>query len=388
MPPTHSRNPNLSRLSAGSRRRFLQAGAAAASGVMLSNCARALLTNASGAPTGAPTGPTSTAGSGNQTLRIYTWANYTDDELLRGFKDKTGIQVIADTYDSNETMLAKVQAGGGKDYSIIYPSDYMVEQMSQQGLLKPLDLSQLEGIDRLMEQWRNPAYDKNNAHSIPAVWGTTGLIFNPEIIQTEVKGWDYVWDNAADLPRQITLISDVREVMGATLKYLGYSLNSTTPSEINQAYKQLLAIKPAIASFITNGWEDQLAGGDLKMAMAYSQDAIALIAEKPALKYIVPDTGSSLWTDTMVIPTAAPNPDAAYAWLNFMLEPENAARMVKRLKISTPNAAAFDKLPANLQKDENLFPSKAVLAKSEGIVPVKEEISNLYDQYWTRLTSS
>jgi spermidine/putrescine transport system substrate-binding protein len=139
---------------------------------------------------------------------------------------------------------------------------------------------------------------------------------------------------------------------------------------------------------VTNGWEDQLAGGDLKMSMAYSQDAIALIADKPELKYIVPETGSSIWTDTMVIPKAAPNPEAAYAWLNFMLEPENSARLVERLKISTPNQAAFDKLPAELQQDENLFPSKAVLARSEGIVPVKEEISNLYDQYWTRLTSS
>ena len=93
------------------------------------------------------------------------------------------------------------------------------------------------------------------------------------------------------------------------------------------------------------------------MSMAYSQDAIALIADKPELKYIVPETGSSIWTDTMVIPKAAPNPEAAYAWLNFMLEPENSARLVERLKISTPNQAAFDKLPAELQQDENLFPS-------------------------------
>jgi spermidine/putrescine transport system substrate-binding protein len=388
MPPTHSRNPDLSRLSSASRRRFLQAAAAAASGVMLSNCARALLTNASVATSQTAGKPVELSGAGNQTLRIYTWANYTDDELLRSFRDRTGIQVIADTYDSNETMLAKVQAGGGKDYSIIYPSDYMVGQMSSQGLLKPLDHSLLEGTDRLMEKWQSPPYDKGNKHSIPAVWGTTGLIFNPKVIKAEVTGWDYIWDNVGDLTRRVTMLSDVREVLGATLKFLGYSLNSTDPGQINQAYQKLLEIKSAIASFVTNGWEDQLAGGDLRMSMAYSQDAIALIADKPDLKYIVPKTGSSLWTDTMVIPRTAPNSEAAYAWLNFMLEPENAARLVERLKISTPNAAAFDKLPAKLQQDENLFPSKAVLARSEGIVPVKEEISNLYDQYWTRLTSS
>ncbi|MBW4466887.1 MAG: spermidine/putrescine ABC transporter substrate-binding protein [Pegethrix bostrychoides GSE-TBD4-15B] len=383
MPPV--RNSNFNSLPPHSRRRFLQVAAAATSGVMLSNCARALLNNASGGTTVQSDGR---AGSGNQTLRIYTWANYTDDELLSNFKDRTGIQVIADTYDSNETMLAKVQAGGGKDYSIIYPSDYMVDQMSGQGLLSLLDRSKLDGINQLMDKWQNPAYDKNNAHSIPAVWGTTGLIFNPDVIQAEVKGWDYIWDNTEDLTRQITMISDVREVLGATLQYLGYSINSTDPAQIKEAYEKLLEIKPAIASFVTNGWEDQLAGGDLMISMAYSQDAISLIAEKPELQYIVPESGSSLWTDTMVIPKTAPNSEAAYAWLNFMLEPENAARLVERLKISTPNAAAFDKLPPKLQQNENLFPSKAVLAKCEGIVPVKEEISNLYDQFWTRLTSS
>jgi spermidine/putrescine transport system substrate-binding protein len=333
--------------------------------------------------------PSASSPSGtNQTLRIYTWANYTDDELLKNFKDKTGIQAVVDTYDSNETMLAKMQAGGGKAYSIVYPSDYMVEQMVQQGMLVPLDKSRLNGINNLMEKWQNPVYDKENAHSIPVVWGTTGIIFDPKKIDGDLKGWDYVWDNTDKLRRRITMINDVREVMGATLKYLGYSLNSTKQSEIEAAYKKLLEIKPAIASFITNGWEDQLSSGDLTLAMAYSQDAIALIGENSKLKYIVPETGASLWTDTVVIPKTAPNVDAAYQWVQFMLEPENTAKMVERLKISTPNNAAFEKLPDNLKQDQNLFPSKQTLAKCEGVAPVPSNISSLYDRYWTQLTSS
>jgi spermidine/putrescine transport system substrate-binding protein len=375
MPPTHPQHR-------ASRRRFLQVATAATSGVLLSNCARALLTNNATEPAASDEAPT------NQTLRIYTWANYTDDKLLAAFKDKTGIEAIVDTYDSNETMLAKVQAGGGKAYSLIYPSDYMVKEMQGAGLLTTLDRSQLQGLNQLMPNWKNPGYDKNNAHSIPVVWGTTGLIFDPEKMGQEVKGWDYIWDNKDDLARQITMLQDTREVIGATLKFLGYSYNSTDPAEIEEAYEKLLEIKPAIASFATNGWEDQLAGGDLSMSMAYSQDAIALMAESKNLKYIVPETGSSLWTDTMVIPKAAPNAEAAYEWINFMLEPENSAKMVERLKISTPNAAAFEKLPDDLQRDENLFPPKSVLAKCEGIVPVKSEIAEIYDQYWTRLTSS
>jgi spermidine/putrescine transport system substrate-binding protein len=323
----------------------------------------------------------------SQTLRIFTWANYTDAELLKTFQEKTGIQTIVDTYDSNETMLAKMQAGGGKAYSIVYPSDYMVGQMVKLGMLAELEHTRLSGIDSLMKNWQNPPYDKGNTHSIPAVWGTTGLIFDPEKLSSELKGWDYVWNNSGQLRRRVTMISDVREVLGATLKYLGYSLNSANPAEIEAAYKKLLEIKPTIASFITNGWEDQLSGGDLTLSMAYSQDAIALMSENPKLKYVVPETGSSLWTDTIVIPKTAPNPDGAYQWLNFMLEPENTAKLVERLKISTPNSAAFEQLPAHLKQDQNLFPPPQILAKSEGIVPVPPDISAIYDRYWTELTS-
>ncbi|MFM7425144.1 MAG: PotD/PotF family extracellular solute-binding protein [Elainella sp.] len=383
MPPTDSGNFRPS------RRRFLQVATAAASGVLLTNCARALLVNASTGTAGQTAGATgNTQAASGATLRIFTWANYTDDQLLREFREKTGIRAIVDTYDSNETMLAKMQAGGGKAYSIVYPSDYMVEEMRKLNLLANLDRSRLVGLDQLMPKWQNPAYDRENAHSIPAVWGTTGLVYDPARIGQEIKGWDYIWDNRDQLNRRITMIQDPREVLGAVLSFLGHSYNSTKPEEIRAAYEKLLEIKPTIASFMTNGWEDQLASGDLSVSMAYSQDAIALMAESPNLKYVVPATGSSLWTDTMVIPRTAPDADAAYAWLNFMLEPENSARMVERLKISTPNAAAFDKLPEALQRDENLFPSKAVLAKSEGIIPLPPEVTALYDQYWTRLTST
>lgn len=392
MPP-HLRNSRPLRASAytaTSRRRFLQVSAAAVSGVVLSNCARNLSNNTTpgASPTAASPGNAGSSSGGDGALHIYTWANYTDDELLKGFEAKTGIRPIVDTFDSNEAMLAKMQAGGGKAYSIIYPSDYMVEQMVKSGMLTTLDKSKLEGADNWMEKWQDPSYDPENAHSIPTVWGTTGLVFDPTKVSGEVKGWDYVWDNVDQLGRRVTLLNDVREVMGATLQFLGYSLNSTKPAEIEEAYNKLLEIKPAIASFMTNGWEDQLASGDLTVSMAYSQDAINLQQESPNLKYVVPETGSSLWTDTMTIPKSAPNVEAAYAWINYILEPANSASLVERLKTATPNEAAFDKLPEKIQQNQNLFPPKSVIAKCERVSPVPQNITDLYDRYWTQLTSS
>lgn len=359
------------------RRRFLQFSAAAASSIALSNCRRGI---SDVGDTGAATP------SQSQTLHIYSWSGYFDDELLKNFKDKTGIQVVADIFDSNETMLAKLQAGGGSEYGIIYPSDYMVQQMRDLKLLVELDKSKLQGLDNLLEKWKSPVYDPDNAHSVPATWGTTGLVFNQKLNPAPID-WDYLWQQQSQLRRRMTLFNDVREVMGAALKSLGYSYNSTNPNEIQKAYQKLAELKPSIASFTTDGWRDQLATGDLVLAMGYSSDAIDLISQNPDLKYLIPASGSSLWTDTMAIPKTAPNQDAAYAWINFMLEPDNSARAVERLNFATPNQAAFDRLKPELKSNANLFPPAQILAKCEGVAPVGNA-TELYDRYWTQITSS
>ena len=391
MPPTHSRASRpiaqSPQATATTRRKFLSTVAAAASSIVLSNCARNL-SNPNVSASESPGSGSPSPGANNKTLYIYTWANYTDDELLKSFEAKTGIRPVVDIFDSNEAMLAKIQSGGGSAYSIIFPSDYMVVEMIELGLLSPLDKSKLPGLDNLNPKWSNPIYDPNNAHSIPATWGTTGLIYNPEKLGKAITDWNFLWQNKGSLKRQVTLINDVREVMGAALRSLGYSYNSTDPAQIEKAYKKLVELKPTIASFLTNGWEDQLASGDISIAMAYSSDALALIEEKPSLKYVIPQSGSSLWTDTMVIPKSAPNPDAAYQWLNFLLDPQNAAKLVERLKFATPNQAAYKLLPTDLKNNKGLFPPNNLLAKSEGVAPVPTKTADLYDRYWTQLTSA
>ncbi|WP_088892654.1 polyamine ABC transporter substrate-binding protein [Leptolyngbya ohadii] len=388
MPPTHSQppHPDGRSFAGSSRRRFLQTLTAAASSVVLTNCARNL---SNPSATNSPTAASPSPSANDKTLYVYTWANYTDDELLKSFEAKTGIRTVVDTFDSNESMLAKVEAGGANAYSVIYPSDYMVVEMLDKGLLTQLDRSRLAGLSNLNSKWSNPSYDSNNAHSVPATWGTTGLIYNPERLNGKtITDWNFLWQNKGSLGRQVTLINDVREVMGATLRSLGFSYNSKDPKQIEQAYRRLVELKPAIASFLTNGWEDQLASGDLSVSMAYSSDAITLIEEKPDLKYVIPRSGTSIWTDTMVIPKSAPNPEAAYAWMNFMLDPANAAGLVERLNFATPNKAAFEKLPTNYKNNTNLYPPEAILAKCESIVPVPTETADLYDNFWTRLTSA
>jgi spermidine/putrescine transport system substrate-binding protein len=394
MPPRKLRSigrhlPSFSaaHIPATTRRQFLLGSAAAASSVILTNCARSI-GNSTGETATESTSGSPAASTDTKTLYIYSWSSYIDDEVLQAFETKTGIKPIFDIYDSNETMLAKLQAGGGNQYSVIYPSDYMVTQMVELDLLTPIDSAQIEGLDRLNSKWANPTYDPNNAHSIPLAWGTTGLIYNTEKVGAEIQDWNYVFDNADSLTRQVTLLNDVREVFGGVLMHLGYSINATDPSEIEAAYQALLDLKPAIAAFLTDGWQDQLAAGDTAISQVYSVDAIALVDETPGLTYVIPQTGTSLWTDTIAIPKSAPNAAAAYEWINFMLTPENSVGLVERLKFATPNQAVFDQLSADLKSNEQLFPTEEILAKCQGLAPLPQEASDLYDRYWTQLTSS
>ncbi len=359
-----------------SRRRFLQLSTAALAGTALTNCARNL-----------STGGTSeqVSGSDADTLHVYSWSAYIDDDLVQRFEEETGINVIFDIYDSNETMLARLQAGGGSQYSVIYPSDYMVEIMTELDLLTPLEGDRLPATTDLFDQWQSPAYDPGNEFSYPYAWGTTGLIYN-EAELGEVEDWDFLWDNQSDLSRQMTLLNDVREVMGMSLKSLGYSNNTTDPDEIEEAYEKLVELRPAISSFTTDGWRDQIVVGDLLVAHAYSVDAIDIMGENPDLQYVVPSSGATVWTDGVVIPSTAPNVEAAYAWLNYILEPETAAPILSRLQFATPNKLAFEKMPEALKSDVTLFPPDNVLANCEELGDIGDA-ADLYDRYWTQLSS-
>lgn len=375
MPPT---NLPISRIfpANSTRRQFLKNSAATISGLAVSSCGWRLA-DVQSAP--------AVKGSADQ-LFIYTWAGYTDNALLDRFAEKTGIRVVADVFSSNEEMLARLQAGGARAYSIIYPSDYMVVQMTELGLLSPLDHSSLGGLDRLKKQFQNPVYDPGNRYSVPLSWGTTGLIYNTEQLKEAPEDWNYLWEHKQELARRMTLASDVREVMGAALRMLGYSLNSTNQEQVKQAYEKLVELKPAIASFTTDAWRPQMLTGDLKVAMCYSSDANEVISDNDKLKYVVPKSGSSLWTDTLVIPKGSPNPEAAYKWINFLLQGDVAASLVERLSFSTPSEDAFSLLTPELRENELLFPSEAVLKNCEGVAPVGK-FMEVYDRYWTQLTS-
>lgn len=250
--------------------------------------------------------PKASSQGSSKNLYIYTWSSYTDQDLLDRFTKETGITAVVDVFDSNEAMLSRVQAGGGGGYSIIYPSDYMVQRMVELEMLTQLDFSRITGLDRISPQFLNPEYDPGNLHSVPISWGTTGLIYNTQKLKPAPTDWSYLWENQQQLTRRMSMLNDVREVMGAVLKMLGYSYNSRNSQQIQQAYEKLAVLKPHLASFTSDAWRDQVLSGDLLLAMCYSSDANEVMEENKNLQYVLPKSGSTLWMDTLVIPKQRP----------------------------------------------------------------------------------
>jgi spermidine/putrescine transport system substrate-binding protein len=359
------------------RRQFIKSAAYFSAGATLSSCGWKL----------ADVRPPVNTGSKDQ-LFIFSWTQYIDKELVSNFTQETGIKVSYNTFSSNEEMLAQYKAGKKGTYSIIYPSDYMVAKMAAEDLLQELDHNRLPGLDALWSKFRNSTHDPGNRYSVPLSWGTTGILYNANKLAPPPDDWDYLWRQAGSLSRRMTLLDDNREVFGACLRSLGFSYNSTNPDEINQAFNKLSRLKPSVAQFTTDAWRDRLMAGDLDLAMVFSADATSLMQENSKLRYVIPKSGTSVWSDTMVIPRSAPNPDAAYAWMTYMLRPQVAATLTQRLLFATPNRQAFNKLPNDLQQNTALYPPETLLEKSESITPVSDEIAELYEKYWTTLTSS
>ncbi|PZV19526.1 MAG: ABC transporter substrate-binding protein [Pseudanabaena sp.] len=325
------------------------------------------------------------------TLYIFGWATYVNNqEVLDNFTKETGIKVVGDTYDSNEVMLAKLEASGGRSgYSIIYPSDYMVTQMRDLKLLAPLNKKLLPNIKNIAANYLELPHDPGAAFSIPVSLGTTGVAYNVEavksIIGEEPTNWTYLWDHKEKL--RITLVNDPREVIGMAAHILGYSYNSKDPKEIEKAFQKLQELMPAIANFTTDAWRDPLTSGDLMMCMAFSGDAISLQRQNPNIKYLLPNDGTSIWTDTVAIPRGAPNIEGAHAWINYVMKPEVAAKISDSNSFGTTNKMAKSMLPDDLRAIKALEPSEEIIAKSERITKLDPEVLQIYDGFWTRLTT-
>ncbi|WP_040227888.1 ABC transporter substrate-binding protein [Bhargavaea cecembensis] len=299
----------------------------------------------------------SAGNAGADTITVYNWGEYIDPDLLKQFTEETGIRVVYETFDSNEAMMTKIQQGG-TSYDIAVPSEYMIEKMRENDLLIPLDHSKLPNMKHLDPYFLDLAFDPGNEYSIPFFWGTLGIVFNPELLDGDYdfNSWEDLWDPA--LNQKVILVDSAREVIGMGLNVLGYSLNSTSVRELDEASAKLSGLAPNVKAIIGDEITQMMQQNEATVALTWSGQALDMMSENESLDYAVPEEGSNLWFDNMVIPKTAANIDGAHQFINFMLDPEVAAQNADYVGYSTPNADALDLMDPEIVNDERFYPDE------------------------------
>lgn len=300
--------------------------------------------------------------SGN-TLTVYNWGDYIDDELIDRFEEETGIKIIYETFDSNEAMLTKIQQGG-TTYDIAVPSEYMIAKMQEEDLLLPLDHSKLPNLKNIDERFMDLPFDPDNKYSVPYFWGTVGIVFNREMLgDMEITSWNDLWNPAFE--NEILLIDGAREIIGMGLNSLGYSLNDTNIDHLEEAKAKLDTLTPNIKAIVGDEIKMLIANEEASIGLVWSGDAADMMWENESLDYVVPSEGSNLWFDNMVIPKTAKNIEGAHAFINFMLDAEIAAQNTEWVSYSTPNKEALQYMPEEMVEDERFYPSPELTEKLE-----------------------
>lgn len=315
-------------------------------------------------------------------VNVFIWTEYLPEGVIAEFERRTGIDVHVDLYDSNEALLAKLQSGVA-GYDLAVPSDYMMKILIADGLVQPLDRGRLAGIENLEPRLLDQAFDPGNRHSLPYLWGTTGLGYDRSRVAAPVDSWQAVFD-----PRyagRILLLDDVREVFGIALRLQGRSINERDPAALRRAADLLKRQKRLVRTYNSSDFANLLAAGDVDLAHGYSGELAKVVAGDPQrFAYVVPKEGGTLWIDSLAIPKDAPHPAEAHELISYLLEPEVAARIVEGVRYAGANRAAQKHIDPAILADPAVYPPPAVLEQCE-LIEDLGEATPLLDQLWTEV---
>ncbi len=324
-------------------------------------------------------------------LNILTWSDYMDEENMpKDFEKETGIKVRLDFYESNEEMIAKLQAGGASQYDIIVPSDFIMSSLINLKLIQPLDHSKIPNLVNLSEEFKNTTFDSGNIYSAGWQWGTIGLLYDKtKISELEASSWSIIFDSAKK-SGSFALIDSVREMLGITLLYLGYDFNSIDPNQLKKAAELLIKTKKrknCIGFKGGVGGRNEVISGSANIAIVYNGDGITAVYKNPKrFGFIVPKEGSEIWLDSMCIPAKAPNTEAAHKWINWVLKPKVGAALTNYNYCATPNQAALPYIDKKVLEDPGIWPTPEIMDKLVFCKDLKKDI-RIIDEIWTRIKS-
>lgn len=318
---------------------------------------------------------------------VYNWGEYIDPDVIDIFEEETGIHVIYEEFETNETMYPKISSGAIA-YDLVCPSDYMIQRMIENDFLQEINFENVPNIQYIGEEYMEQSrqFDPENKYSVPYCWGTVGILYNKTMVDEPVNSWSILWDEKyAD---NILMQDSVRDAFGVTLKYLGYSLNSKDRDELNEAMELLIAQKPLVQAYVIDQVRDKMIGNEAAIGVIYSGEAIYTQRENEDLEYVIPDEGSNIWFDSWVIPKIAENKENAEKFLDFLCRPDIALMNFEYITYSTPNTAAQEMIEEEDIKNSKIaFPDLNELPDMEAFQYIGADGDALYGELWNKVKS-
>ncbi len=312
------------------------------------------------------------------TLRIYTWADYVDPKLVASFEKSAGCQLEIDTFDSNEAMLAKLTAGA-TGYDLLTPSSYMVKALVREKLLLPLDLAKIPNIKHIDAAYLKRALDPQMTHSVPYLMACTSIAWLASKVENPMASYE-MFDRPA-LKGRITLLDDMREVLGAALLSLGFHLNSTNPGELAKAREVARRWKRNIAKFDSEQYKSGIASGEFHLVQGYPSDLLQVAEENEDIVVRIPQEGAAFSCDDLCITKDSKNGELAHQFINFITDPAHSAQNMQAIAGRSPNSSAYKLLSEDFRGNAALFPDEAVFAKCEPIDDLGDALA-LWSKTW------
>ena len=371
--------------------------AVAALSVLLSACSKSeqAATDEQAAPAAAPAGT-------EQVVNVYNWSDYIDPEVIKGFEQATGIKVRYDVFDSNEVLETKLLTGNS-GYDVVVPSAYFLQRQVQAGVFAPLDKSKLPGLANLDPDLvaRAARHDPGNEHSVVYMWGTTGIGYDRAKVKAimpdaPVDSWKLIFDPAVLAKFKdcgVSMLDDPTDMVGTALLYLGKDPNSESEADLKAAEDALMKIRPYLRTIHSSQYIDQLANGELCIVVGYSGDVLqardrAEEAGKPLdIGYSIPQEGALMWFDTLAIPADAAHKEAAHKFIEYLLQPEVAAKNSDFVNFANANKAATPLVNADLRNDTNIYPTPEVAARLQPSLAKSAEFTRALNRSWTRFVT-
>jgi spermidine/putrescine-binding protein len=342
----------------------------------------ALLASACAGGDEAGTATACEAGRTDGDLLLYNWTDYVDPELIPAFEAEYGVEVVEDFYTSNEELLARISAGGS-GYDVVVPSDYAVRIMVEEGDLLELQHDAIPNLANLRADFTDPAYDPGNTHSVPYLWGTTGLGVNVGLLGDVEPSWALVFDPdvAGNLPGRVSMLDDPREVLGAALHYLGLDPNTISKEDLQRAADLVAQAREWTAAYDSGTYQDLLISGEVVVAQGYSGNFLEVFDGLEGFAYLVPEEGATVWNDAMAVLADAPHPCTAHAFIDFVLRAERGAALTEYIYYPSPNAAAEALIDPEILADPAVYPSAATQERLQFLEDTGEFEARFTDLY-------